>query len=686
MADSEYSRRLFLQGAMYAGGGSVILAACSSGKPASEAARGSQLNAALPNIESGHLITDPAQFPKTFHESPEFARQVAAGKLPPVAERVGLDPLVIKPLHEIGRYGGTIRRGFLGVQDTQNANRFCAGPDNLLYWDYTHSRVIPNIAKSFELSDDGKTLTLHLRRGMKWSDGSPFTADDIIFWREDLNLNEQFGSPSPSFHAGGKDVLIRKVDDDTVEYVSAVPNRLLPAVMAGWSDISGLSANGLSGGGGYAPKHYISRFLPKYSSESAANKLAKDAGFNSWVDYVKNRASWDKNTELPVVSPWIVTRPISDPPWQFAANPYSIWVDTSGNQLPYISNITMSNAGSQEIINLRAVAGQFDFQDRHLAVASLPVLLKNQSRSHYVLYRAPYDNLDFGLRINLAYDSDKQLGELIRNVDFRRAIALGIDRDEIIQTFYLGTSKPTSTLVADSSPYFPGSGWRTRWATHDPNQANALLDKIGLTKKDAAGYRLRPDGKGHIRLDYQAVVGFADFAGIGEMIRRQWRQIGIDLNTQKVDGNLLVERTLANDLMLSGHSVGTPDPFIYPDTLLPTVTSTYTGMIGIPYAKWFLSGGKNGVEPPSSMHLLKTAMDLREQGLRATDKERIEIGKKIYMLHVDQVWSIGIAGFGLSIYGLYIANNRLGNVPLRMYNAESTKTPSIGLPMTFFYK
>jgi peptide/nickel transport system substrate-binding protein len=181
MADSMYSRRLFLQSAAYAGGGSLVLSACSPGKPSPKASQGGLTGAGLPNLESGQVITDPAQYPKSFNESPEFARQVAAGTLPPVAERIGQDPLVIKPLHETGRYGGTLRRGFLGVQDTQNANRFCAGPDNLLYWEYTHSKVIPNIARSFELSKDGKTLTLHLRRGMRWSDGSPFTADDIIF-------------------------------------------------------------------------------------------------------------------------------------------------------------------------------------------------------------------------------------------------------------------------------------------------------------------------------------------------------------------------------------------------------------------------------------------------------------------------------------------------------------------------
>jgi peptide/nickel transport system substrate-binding protein len=685
MTDRDYSRRIFLQSAAYAGGGSFLLAACTTSKSAPGAAQTGAAGGALPNVQGGQVITDSAQFPKAFKESPEFAKRVAAGTLPHVSERIGQDPLVIKPLHEIGRYGGTIRRGFLGTGDRQNANRFCAGPDNLLYWDYTGTKVVPNIARDFELSDGDKVLTLHLRRGMKWSDGKPFTADDILFWRDDLNLNDEFGSPSNSLRAGGKNVLIKKVDEYTVQFISAVSNNLLPALMAGWSDISGLTVNGISGGGLYAPKHYLSKFLPKYTSKASANKAARAANFPSWVEYVKDRASWEKNPELPVLSPWIVARPINKPPWAFTANPYSVWVDTSGNQLPYIQTVTMEAAANQDVINLRAAAGQYDFQDRSLAVASMPVLLKNQKRSNYTVYRAPSQVVDFGIRINLAYDKDKVLGNLIRNVDFRRAMSLGIDRDQVNQAFFLGTSKPSATMADQASPYFPGQEWMTKWATHDPNQANALLDKIGL-KKDSAGFRQRPDGKGRIRLDYEVGPGFADFAGIGDMIARQWRQIGLELDVQKIDLNLEVQRSVSNGLMLSGHTVGTSDPFALPDTFLPTVTNNYPGMIGIPYAKWFLSDGKSGTEPPASLDLLKEAMRLYRQGLQASEKKRVEIGKRLYKLHADQVWSIGVVGFGLSVYGIYVASNKLGNVPQRMVNTDTMKTPAIGLPMTFYYK
>jgi peptide/nickel transport system substrate-binding protein len=685
-----YTRRRFLRDASFAGGGAVLLLGCTAapsqtGQDKSQGLTGTneQLKG-LPRLEGGQVITDPSQFPATFRESPVFAKLTADGKLPPVATRLGQDPLVIKPVHEIGKYGGVIRRGFLGTGDRQNPARFCAGPDSLLYWDYTWENVVGNIARSYELSDGDKVLTLHLRRGMRWSDGAPFTADDIVFWRDDVSLNDELEAGSPALLADGKVIRVEKVDAFTVRYTSAVPNSLLPRLMAGLTDIAGMAGNSFFGGGGYAPKHYLSKFHPKYTSAAQADKLAKDAGFDGWSTYFLFLTSWTKNPDLPVVTPWVVTRPINKPPFELAANPYSIWVDSAGNQLPYIHTITMGNADNLEVISLRTVAGEFDFQDRHLGVTSLPVLVQNQQRSNYTVHRAPCRDLDFGVRLNLAYDKDKYLGDLIRTADFRRALSLGVDRVQVNQAFFLGTSVPSATVPGDDSIYFPGPEWRQKWATHDPAQANALLDKIGLTKKDSSGFRLRADGKGKIRLDYQAIKAFSDFPGIGEMIKKQWEQIGIDLNVQTIASDLLVQRTLSGELMLSGHQVGTDDPFLLPDTFLPTVTGNYTGMIGIPYAKWFGSGGKQGVEPPAELKL-KEGMDLYRQGLQATNSERIRIGKELYKLHADQVWTIGVVGFGLSSYGLYIANNKLHNVPGRILNTNHQKTPSNALPMTFFY-
>src|SRR5262245_34992581 len=156
MTGSDYTRRRFLHDAVLLGGGTLLLGACSSTPVAQTAAvpagRGGGAAAGLPAVEGAELITDPPRLPKAFREAPELAKLVAEGKLPPVAERIGSEPLVLKPVRSVGKYGGQIRRGFIGQGDFQNAVRFCSGPDSLLYWDFRFEKVVGNIARAYELS------------------------------------------------------------------------------------------------------------------------------------------------------------------------------------------------------------------------------------------------------------------------------------------------------------------------------------------------------------------------------------------------------------------------------------------------------------------------------------------------------------------------------------------------------
>jgi peptide/nickel transport system substrate-binding protein len=678
MTEGNITRRGFLGGAALTGG-LVVLEGCSLAGDGGGTAGGPS---GLPPIEGGTVITDRAAFPTKFSESPGFAAMTASGKLPPVAQRIGQDPLVIKPVHGIGKYGGELRRGFITVGDLQNGRRFATGPDTLLYWDYQFKNVVPNLAREYELSDDAKVLTLRLRRGMRWSDGHPFTADDIIFWREDINLNPDL-SPGASFlSTEDGPVEVRKVDDYTVEYVAPVPHPVLPRLLAG-NITAGLSSDNVMGEGGYAPKHYLSQFLPKYTSEAEVSKKAKAAGAASWELYLEQRMDWSANVELPVLGPWKLTRPVNNAPWVLEANPYSVWVDTKGNQLPYIPKITMRDAGNPEVLKTQAVSGAYDFQDRGLDLSALQVLVQNQKRSSYTVYRAPSTNLDLLVRLNLAYDKDKTIGELIRNVDFRRALSLGIDRDEVNKTFLLDTGTPSATMVADDSPYFPGRDWRSKWATHDVKQANQLLDKIGLTEKDGEGYRLRPDNKQRVRMDFDVVKSNLDYPGVAELIKRNWRDIGIDVTVKVGDNVAFANAILGNTMMLNVLGGISVDVFLDRVGVLPT--GNVQGAMGLPYGRWLESGGKKGTRPPKSLGL-EEAYELWQSGLRADEARRVEIGREIFKMHEDMVWSIGLVGFGIGVYGLYLAKNNLGNVPRRMINGNLIRTPSNALPMTFYFR
>jgi peptide/nickel transport system substrate-binding protein len=640
------------------------------------------LKPALP--EGGRVILDPAQFPKVFHEAPALAELVRQGRLPPIHERIGQDPLVIQPLHEIGRYGGTLRRAFIGPSDFWGATRFTTGPDSLLYWDYEWKNVIPNIARAFETSPDSRTLTISLRRGMRWSDGAPFTADDIMFWYTDMYRDSRVvASPSGILQFDGRNVVIEKVDDVTVQFISPKPYPLLPELLAGYNAVTGPSLYGRTGMGGVAPKHYLSQFHPKYSSEEKVSRAAREAGFVSWTLWLKHQNDWAFNKDLPVLSPWKMVSPINSRTFAMERNPYSIWVDSSGNQLPYIDRVSHVFCARPEIVALKAFAGSLDFQDRHLDVVKLPVLLSNRKRSDYDVFLDPAAGADFAVAMNIGYREDAEIGSLLRTTAFRRGLSLGLDRNAFNETFMLGLGTPAAAVPVPDNKYFPGPEWMHKWATYDVAQANLLLDSCGLTHRDAAGYRVRRDGKGRLTLVYDALVSNVDYAAIGEMMREQWRDIGIDLDVKVIESTLWMPRAQSGAVQLTAVPTGGEDPMGQPDYLFPFSPTGANAVMGIEYVHWFQSNGQRGEEPPPKMRQM---MELWRSARSLPPEERVRIGKEIIKIHVDEVFSIGILTGGLSFYGIHVAKKNLGNVPRRMVNTLNIRNPLNSLPMTFFYK
>ncbi|MBN1813596.1 MAG: hypothetical protein JXA14_17285, partial [Anaerolineae bacterium] len=331
--------------------------------PATEEAKiGSEL---IGKLEGPEIIRDTTLFPTTFGEAPALADMVAAGTLPPVEERLPdlEDLMVIKPLHEIGQYGGTWRRVFTGPADHENGNRINSS-DKILHFDYTGSKVMPALAKDWDVSDDGKTITIYLRKGAKWSDGMPLTADDFLFWFEDIYSNpELVPTPFAEMQINGKPGVMKKIDDFTVAFEFPEPYSYFVYQLAGSTGIgAGFATRGAfqNFGGGYCPAHYLKQFLPKYSSEDEVNATAKDLGFDNWVSLIKNKYSWAHNPEVPTMTPWKTVSPLNTPTWSMERNPYFWAVDTEGNQLPYIDEIVMTLAENTEVANLRAIAGEYD--------------------------------------------------------------------------------------------------------------------------------------------------------------------------------------------------------------------------------------------------------------------------------------------------------------------------------------
>jgi peptide/nickel transport system substrate-binding protein len=646
---------------------------------ASAAGGGSPL---IGKLEGPEIIADPAKFAPNFNEAPQLAELVKAGKLPPVAERIGQDPLVVRPVHEIGRYGGTWRRGFIGPADVFNGFR-AAMNDKILYFDYTGTKVVPNLAKGWELSDDGRTTTIFLRRGMKWSDGHPFSADDFVFWFEDLYQNKDLvPTPAPVMTINLKPVIMEKVDTYTVRFKSPDPNYLLPEILAAVLDLGGHARWGRLAMGGFAPGHYLKQFHPKYVSSEELDKKAKEAKFDNWVGLFKFKNDSTLNPELPVVTPWKTITPINTPTWVLERNPYFYGVDTAGNQLPYIDRIVMTLAENLEVLNLRAIAGEYDKQARHIDLQKLPVLLENQPRGGYKVYLDPSDQgTDVALYFNMSYEADPEIAKWLSNTDFRRALSLGIDRDQLKETFWLGLGVSGAALPGESTLYSPGPEYRKLWATYDPKKANAMLDAIGLDKRDAEGYRLRTDGKGRLRIEVMTFVGFFQSTQVCEMIREQWRKIGIQADLHEVERSLAWKRRDANEHQIYVDAQwGSDNMFGHIPAFFPYDGTNASGPL---YGKWFASGGARGKEPPPRMREL---MEKYRQAFGVPFEERVKLAKEIWKIAVDEVWTIGTVGLSPGIQGVRVAKTNMGNLPARQWVSAVSDNPQISHPETFYFK
>lgn len=671
-------RELMQQGAAVAAGAVVL----GSGAANAQGVAGSGLVGRLEGATiAGH--TRPA----TLKEAPQLAQLVREGKLPPVAQRVPEDPLVLRPLRAVGRYGGTWRRGFIGPGDVENGNRINAS-DKLLFWDATGTQIVPSAAKSVEMSDDGKTYTVHLRRGMKWSDGAPFTADDFVFWFEDLYGDRNIvPTPIPDMSVGGKPGRLVKIDATTVQFQFDSAYYLFMEMLAGDTLIGGGQSVRQSQGstfGAYSPAHYLKQFLPKYSSEEAVNRTARERGFDNWVRLLHVMKDWSLNPELPTIGPWRTTRPVNTPTWVLERNPYYWAVDTEGNQLPYMDQVVLTLAEDLEVLNLRAMAGSYDVQERHIDVGKLPVIIQNQARGNYKVHLdLAFNGSDTVLQINQSFRADAEIAKWLTNADFRRALSLGIDRGQLNETFWLGLGTPGSPAPAESSPQSPGPEWRNKWSTHDPAQANRLLDSIGLTRKDSEGFRLRTDNGQRLVIQMQAVKAFLPWPAQAEMIAQQWRRIGIFADVREYERNLAMTRTRNNEhhIMLWTNG-GTELLYLFPRHAIPVDPTE--AFVGPEFALWYATGGARG-RKPDDPNLLKI-FELFQSAGGQREAERAKTAQEIWKILVDQQYGIGVVGQSPAFMGIRLVSNRIENTPSRACIAQHCRTPGGSHPETWFFK
>ena len=609
-------------------------------------------------------VVTSTPIPSKFGEAPELAAMVQSGKLPPVEERLPQEPLVLEPYIEVGKYGGTWHLMHLGSIDTMQTYYLT---DEFLAKFDADGNIVPNVAKSWEFNGDATTITFHLRQGMKWNDGEPFTTEAVMYWWNDEILNDELNPSKPSaFKIANQLAEVSKVDDYTFTVAFAQP-------YGGFEDLLPVTKT-------WSPGHYLKQFHAGYATQAQLDALMKTAGVTLWTDLYGLQTARANNPGTPDIQPWYPTGYVDDPIQIWPRNPYYYKVDTEGNQLPYINEIQRVLCPDAEAILLKAIAGEAEFENRRIeGVANYPTAMSNREKGNYNVVFDDNAGSNVGGTIFFNwYTPNEELKSLYWEKDFRIALSVAIDRNEINDVIFKGVSTPSAVSVAIGSPWYePEWGPDHPWIKYDPAMANQLLDGLGLTKRDSEGYRTFPSGNrvSMVLINFSSNSSYSPSVEIHEMSKGYWKTVGIEVINKPTERQLWVEQMAGGNFEIGcyisnfGHKTQTP---LQQNAFAPVNSSSQYW--GIEWGRWYETGGKEGQEPPAPV---KEMLRLYELAKADPDiNKRTDYIKQVLAIHAEEWYQIGM--FNEPRQGRWIiVSNKLGNIPdlIPGTNAIAYNTP-----------
>ncbi len=578
-----------------------------------------------------------AQLPP-YNEAPVFRERVETGELPPVEDRLPVEPLVVRPWNQIGTYSEREISGDSGDIACANAQHLLEiiAPD--------FATPVPNVLKGYVLSSDARSITLHLREGLRWSDGHPHTADDFVFWYEDVLNNSQLTPARPAIYtSGGEFMDLTKIDDYTVRLDFAEPYPAITDVLASdqWWQYP------------IPPKHYMQQWHIDYNPD--ADELAREEGFETWYQAFlmhNTTGAGQQDVDRPVVYPWKLVSIDSAQNQYWERNPYFWKVDIAGNQLPYIGRLNGVQVGDAQTKQLRVISGAFQIGGILQPLASYPLYLDNAERGDYrvMLWDDPRGAFRGAVTLNQT-SKDPVKRELFSELRFRQALSLAIDRDDVNETLFFGLGEPRQPAPPPPASQFYEEWMRDHYAEYDPARSNALLDEMGLQWDGRRQYRLRPDGE-PLSINLQFV---GQFDGIAQLLQEYWQAVGVRVALREVTGAMWTQLVDANDTDLGIWSVENTD-FGMRRTGASPARPPWTGA-NVPWDLWYVTGGASGEEPPEAVRELYALID--EWTLTIPGTERyVELGKEIWRINIENLFMIGAVG--LVPYPVIISNS-LGN-------------------------
>lgn len=565
----------------------------------------------------------------SYGEAPMLADRVTAGELPPVEDRLPVEPVVVSPLNEVGVYGGELVGPSLSPT--------CCGWDELevrlqklLTIDTDLASIIPNIAESYEISEDQTTYTIHLREGHKWSDGTPFTSEDFRFYFEDFASNAELSPVPPTpWAVDGELPVFEVIDETTVRYTYPEP---YPALL--------IALGSEIGNSGFIPAHYFKQFHLDYNPD--ADALAQEQGYETWVQLFNARKTpynmtWDLGAEsdpyAPTLNTYVYVSTDSFGNKLYERNPYFFKVDIAGNQLPYIDTLRRVLVEDEDVQELKAVAGEFTHHG-WAQLRSFPVYRENEEAGGYRMITAAYARgNEYALTFNFTHE-DPVMREIFWDIRFRQAMSLAINRDEINELLYFGLATPSQAVPVPVSYYY--QDWMTDYfAQYDPDEANRLLDEMGLDQRDADGFRLRPDGETlFINIQISA------WEDLSELVTSYWNAVGVKTNLKMVSDGLIQELRANNSFDVGAWGWDVIDIGDVSNNLYNLRAPWGVRASGQPWRDWFDTEGANGEEPPQEIQELEALGD-QFLALPYLSEEQLAIGQEFYTRGIENLYVIG---------------------------------------------
>ena len=618
-----------------------------------------------------HTSAPGQTVPSKLIEPPALSEALKSGRLPPMRDRIPEEPMLadLKAQQKsFGRYGGELRLLMGKQKDTRlvviygYARLVCYRPD---------FQIHPDILRKVDVEAD-RVFTFHLRKGHRWSDGHAFTSEDFRYYWEDIANNPVLSpsGPAAALRVGGEMPKFEILGPQTVRYTWSRPNK----TFLHW--LSGAHMAAI-----YRPAHYLRQFHPRYGDKAKIAALVKSEGRRNWAALHKARDSYARaqNPDRPTLQPWMNTTPAPANRFVFKRNPYYHRIDAQGRQLPYIDRVVIS-LGSVDVIPARTGAGESDLQARYIRFDNYTFLKKAAKRNNLrVLLWRNLKSAHTALIPNLNAN-DKAWRTLMRDVRFRRALSLSVNRHEINQVIYFGLAKPSAATVMPQSPLYKPE-LRTAWTSFDLKTANRLLDEIGLIRRNDEGVRLLPDGR-PMEILIDTAGESTEQTDILELIKDSWRKIGIKLFSRPARREIFRQRVLSGQSIMSMWPItanALAHPGMSPQDFAPTSKMQYQ------WPKWgrhFQSGGKSGEAP--DIEPAKQLLALYKQWQSSSDAgEQERIWRRILEIHADQVFVIGIVNGTLRPV---VVANRLHNIPKHgVYHWDPGAYFGIYKPDTFWY-